>query len=98
MAKRHGFKAFQSYFPNYHKGGGLFLVCEDFGRMFDHSFPTYIFFLKVEISLRTLIPLFKPGLVHSGSVRWDDCDQVFPDELRVCSFPDRFQNYAWIVA
>ena len=62
-----------------------------------HSTPTFFFF-KVEISLRTLIPLFKPGLVHSGSVRWDDCDQVFPDELRVCSFLDRFQNYAWIVA
>ena len=40
----------------------------------------HFFFLKVEISLRTLIPLFKPGSVHSGSVSWDDCDQVLPDK------------------
>ena len=43
----------------------------------------------MEISLRTLIPLFTPGLVHSSSVSWDDCDRVFPDELCVSSFPDR---------
>ena len=44
-------------------GGGSFLPCEDFGRMFDHSFPAFY----VEISLHTLIPLFRPGSVHSGS-------------------------------
>ena len=43
-------------------GGGFFLACENFGRMFDNSFSTYDFFLlllffKVEISLRKLIPL-----------------------------------------
>ena len=25
-------------------GGGFFLVCEDFGRMFANSFPTVLFF------------------------------------------------------
>ena len=28
-------------------------------------------------------PLLRPGSVHSGSVSWDDCDWVFPDELHV---------------
>ena len=52
-------------------GGGIFLACEDFLRMFDNSFPACAFFLvlfKVEISSRKLIPLFRPGSVHSGSV------------------------------
>ena len=53
----------------------------------------FFFFFKVEISSRTLIPLLRPGWVHSGSVSWDDCDWVFPDELRVSSFPDRFPHY-----
>ena len=49
--------------------GGFFLTCEDFGRMFDHSFPACVFkFFLMEISLCTLIPLFMPGSVHSGSV------------------------------
>ena len=49
-------------------GGGFFLACEDYGRMFDKSFPACGWFVfLVEISLRTLIPLFTPGLVHSGS-------------------------------
>ena len=48
---------------------GLFLVCEDFGRMLDNSYPTCaFFFFKVEIRLHTLIPLFRPGSVHIGSV------------------------------
>ena len=33
--------------------GGFFLACEDFGRVFDSSFPACAFF-KVEISSRTL--------------------------------------------
>ena len=52
----------------------------------------------VEISSRTLIPLVKPGSVHSGSASWDDCARVFPDELRVSSFPDRFPHFAWMAA
>ena len=41
------------------------------------------------ISSRTLIPLFTPGIVHSGLASGDVCDKVFPDELRVSSFLDR---------
>ena len=33
-----------------------------------------------------------PGSVHSGSANWDDCGRVFPDELRVSSFPDRLPD------
>ena len=35
----------------------------------------------MEISSRTLISLFKPGSVHSGSASWDDCDRVFPESF-----------------
>ena len=59
------------------------------GGRFNNSFPTcafYFFFFKVEISLHPPIPLFRPGSVHSGSASWDDCGQVFPDELRVNLF------------
>ena len=52
----------------------------------------------VEISSRTLNPLFKPESVHSGSASWDDCNRVLPDELRVSSFPDRFPHYTWTAA
>ena len=49
-------------------GGGFFRDCEDLGRMFDHSFPACTFcFFEAEISSRTLIPLFMPGSIHSGS-------------------------------
>ena len=41
----------------------------------------------MEISSRTLIPLFRPGSVHSGSASLDDCGRVFSDELRVGLFP-----------
>ena len=30
---------------------------------------------------------FRPGSVHSGSAGWDNCRRVFPDGLRVNSFP-----------
>ena len=51
-------------------GDGFFLACEDFGRLFEIQSPPafFFFFFEVEISLRTLIPLFMPGSVHSGSV------------------------------
>ena len=48
-------------------GVGFFLACEDFGRMFDFPACTFFFFFEVEISSHTLIPLFMPGSVHSGS-------------------------------
>ena len=50
------------------------------------------------ISSRTLIPLFRPGSVHIGLASWNDCGWVFPDELRVSSFPDRFLYYACTAA
>ena len=55
-------------------------------------------FFEVEISSRTLIPLFRPGSVLSGSASWDDCGRKFPDKLRVSSFPDGFPHYAWAAA
>ena len=58
----------------------------------------FFFFFEVEISSRTLISLFMPGSVHSGSVSWDDCGRIFPDKLRVSSFPDRFPHFAWTAA
>ena len=74
-------------------GGGFFHACENFGRMLDFSFPTCaFFFFLVEISSHKLIPLFSPGSVYRGSASWDDCDRVFPEELRVSSFLVRFLN------
>ena len=52
----------------YAMGSGFFFACEDFGRMFDHSFPACaFFFFESEISSRALISLVIPGSVHSGS-------------------------------
>ena len=82
-------------------GGGSFLACQTFGRMSDHSFPACAFFFflsSVEISSHTLIPLFRPGLVHNGSASRDDSGWVFPDTLCVSLFPDRLPHYAWTAA
>ena len=81
-------------------GGGFLLACGDYGGMLGYSFSVGAFsFFKVEISSRTLIPLFRPRSVHSGSVSLDDCGQVFPDKLRVSLLlPDRFPHYTWTVA
>ena len=84
----------------------LFIYLFHFGRMFDHLFPVcalfylFIYFIlgecltiiyfEVEIRSRPLILLFMPGSVHSGSASCDDCCRMFPDKLRVSSFPDRF--------
>ena len=51
-------------------GCGIFLACKDFWRMLEQSFLAcafFFFFFKVEISLHTLIPLFMPGYVKTGS-------------------------------
>ena len=61
-----------------------------------HSLPALFF--KVEISWRTLNPLFRPGSVHSGLASWCDCDRVLPDELRVSSFSNRFPHCTWTEA
>ena len=50
-------------------GDCFFLVCENFVRcLMIHSPPVLKKIIKEEISFRTLIPLFRPGSVHSGSV------------------------------
>ena len=57
------------YFHSGGSNGGFFLAFEDFGRMLDNSFPTSaFFFFEVDISSRTLIPLFRPGSVYSVSM------------------------------
>ena len=70
---------------------GIFLACDGFGTMFDNSLPTcappplfvvvFLLFCKVEISFRTLIPLFRPGSVHSGCT-FDRMTGVFYVPLR----------------
>ena len=52
----------------------------------------------MEISSRTLIPFCMPGSVRSSSASWDDCGRMFPDKLRVSSFPSRFPHYSWTAA
>ena len=45
------------------------LTCVDFGKTFEHSFPTYtVVVCSLEMGLHTLSPLVRPGSVHSGSV------------------------------
>ena len=77
-------------------GGGFSLAYEDFGRMFDNSFPasTFFFFLKWRLGRAH----FRPESVHSDSANWYDCGRVFPDELSVSSFSDRFPHYACTAA
>ena len=77
----------------------LFFACEDFGeniRPFIYRLRSFLF--EVEISSRTLIPHLRPGSVHSGSAGWDDRCRMFPNMLRVSSYPDRFRHYAWTAA
>ena len=76
-------------------GGGFFLACKEFGRMTIHSPPVLFFYFLVEISLHKLIPLSRPGSVHTGSASQDDCDRMFPDKLHVGLFPERFPHSAW---
>ena len=70
-------------------GGGVLLACEDFGRIFNHSFPAcaFKFFFLVEMNSRTLIPLFTPGSIHSGSASRDDCGRVFREALSTKPHP-----------
>ena len=70
--------------------GGSFFACEDFESSFDHSFPACTFFLlffKVDVTSHKLIPIFRRESVHSGLASWGDCGRVFPNKLRVSSFP-----------
>ena len=52
----------------------------------------------VEINSCTLIPLFRPGSVHSGSTSLEYYGRVFPDQLHVSSFLDRLRHCAWTAA
>ena len=63
--------------------------------------PFFLFFLgggEWRLNSHILILLFRQESVHSGSVSWDDCGRVFPGELHMSSFPDRFPHYAWKMA
>ena len=77
-----------THFPLSNSGSGFFLDARIWGEsLVVHSPPALFFFFKVR-SARTLIPLFTPGSVHSGSASWDDCSRVFHDES-----PDSFPHY-----
>ena len=58
------------------------------------SLSVLFFFSFMEISSSTPIPLYRPGSVHSGLASWDNCGWMFPVELYVSSFPDRFPHCA----
>ena len=59
-----------------------------------HLCFSFFFNFKEEISLCTLIPLFRLQSVNSGSASKDNCGWELPDELHVSSFPDTFPHYA----
>ena len=62
----------------------LFPLMREFGENVQQCTPhLHFFFFLVEISSGTLIPLFRPGSVHSGPAISDHCDQVLPDKLCV---------------
>ena len=67
-------------------GRGFFLPGGILGLWFNNSFPT--------INSRTLIPLFRPGSVHSGSASWDGCATVFPDNLCIPGADNR-HYFVW---
>ena len=47
--------------------GGFFLSARTLGEGWTIHSPPAFFFFKVEISSRTLISVFTPGSIHSGS-------------------------------
>ena len=76
-------------------GGGFFPHLRGFWENVWPFIPCqcfFFFFLVVEISLHTLIPLCMPGSVHSGSASWNNCLNV-PDKLCVSTFPGKFPYY-----
>ena len=72
----------------------IFSCLQEFGGECSSILSPPVLFLL----LHTLIPLFRQGSIHSGSASWDDCGRVFPDELHMSSFTDRFPHYTWTVA
>ena len=81
-------------------GGDFLLACEESGERFNNSFPPALF-IALNGDQRPhqfQFSFFRSGSVHRGSASWYDCGQVFPNELHVSLFPDRFPLYAWTVA
>ena len=61
--------------------------------MFDHLSPPALFFFF--FFKWTIIPIFMSSSVYSCSA---SCGWVFPDKLRMSSFPNRFPHYTWTAA
>ena len=76
-------------------GGGFFQFAENV-RPFIARLRLFLFclFLKWRLARAHYFHSFMPGSVHSGSTSEDDCGRMFPDKLRVSSFPDTFPHYA----
>ena len=74
-------------------GGGVSAyarILED-GSIHDSSFPAYdfffFFFSKRRSACARQFRSFMPGTILNGSASRDNCGRVFPNELRVRSFP-----------
>ena len=83
-------------------GGGFFLACDDFGTMFDNSFPVcaFVFLFLIKWRLARAHVFHSLGQDQSTVAQRSETtiDRVFPDELRVSSFPGRFPHSAWTAA
>ena len=82
-------------------GGDFFLVCEDFGRGFDNSYPACAFSFFLSFFLFFKRRLARAHKFHSlgqdqstvaqrAETTMTEC---LPDELGASSFPDRFSQY-----
>ena len=69
----------------YGGGGGFFLTCENFGRMWDHSFPVWTFFLPALYIRIGQQWLSKLRWLWLSVPWWVACDLCI-------SFPDRFSH------
>ena len=80
-------------FTRHNGGGGFLLTCENLVGRFDDSFPTCAFFLllKWKLAHAHQFHSFSQDQFRNVLASRDNCGQVFPDELRVSSFP----HYAW---
>ena len=65
---------------------------------FVFCFCLFVCFFEVEISSRTLIPLFCQDQSTVAQRTETTVTEIFPDELRVSSFPGWFPHYAWTAA
>ena len=82
---------------------GFSLSCEDFGRMFDHSFLAYaffffFFFIKWRLARAHLFHSLgqdRSTVAQQAETTVAECSLT---KLRVSSFPDRFPRYFWTAA